>query len=434
MSQSENWTLQLSDKTESRRSPKRCPSIDGIKDLTQSEETRTVGNDVRVVTARPRAQSDLLAVLRRLAAESHRPLRVVIADYIRTSFGPGRLSFDEFIALRLFDANLYGDADLGEFVGLGAMRGIWAKANFQLEFYDVMRNKIAMTAMLEAHGFPSIPIKAIFSTDTGFRTPRHLRSRDELRAFLTAQANYPLFGKPLHGLQSLGSAGLARYDEANNMLVSSSGAGLSLDEYIADVAIHYADGYFFQQMISPHPETKAICGDRLATVRVMTMLTSKGPEIWRACEKLPAGANVADNYWRSGNILAHVDVATGQRGAAMSGVGFTFCECALHPDSGAPIGGSFVPNWPLVREVALEGARLFNKAALIGWDIAPVESGAVIVEANITPDLILPQLASRRGALDSKMRGFLKECAQANKVWIREARRETIESYRPSWM
>jgi hypothetical protein len=351
---------------------------------------------------------------------------------LKASLGRGKVSFDEFVALRLFDTERYAGADLSEFIGLRAMRDIWLRANF--ESYDVIRNKIAMTAMLQAHGFPSIPIDAFFTTRAGYDTQECLRSAEALKSYLATRAPYPLFGKPMHGYQSLGSVSLLRYDPSGGRLIARDGSEIEIDAFVADIAKHYPDGYFFQPHVSPHPDIRALCGDRLPTVRVITLMTAEGPKIWRACEKLPAGTNVADNYWRPGNLLVRLDPATGRRGAATSGSGFALVEHSRHPDTGAAIAGTFVPNWSAVCEVAKEGARLFEETGLIGWDIAPVEKGAVVVEANATPDFILPQLADGRGALDPEFGAFLEERKQRKRERKREIGREATDSYRPSWL
>ena len=388
---------------------------------------------VVLVKAKDRAKTDLVALMSSLARESDRPLGAILKDHVVTSFGRSKLSFDEFLALRLFDAKRYAGVDLRSFVGLRAMRGIWGVANFRLEFLDVIRNKITMTAMLEAHGFPSIPIDAFFCLVAGRESTKCLRSRSALKAYLTTRAPYPLFGKPMHGLQSLGSARLLACDASAGVLRFRDGSERAVDAFVSDIAAHYADGYCFQRHVSPHPDTLAICGDRLATVRIVTLMRSDGPIVWRACEKLPAGENVADNYWRVGNLLVELDVVTGRRGRATSGVGFSLQEHERHPDSGGAVTGTMVPNWTATRELALEAARAFKDTALIGWDIAPVEGGALVVEGNATPDLFLPQLSERRGALDHAFQDFLKERDRLAKTWKRQVRRESLASHRPSW-
>jgi hypothetical protein len=50
---------------------------------------------------------------------------------------------------------------------------------------------------------------------------------------------------------------------------------------------------------------------------------------------------------------------------------------------------------------------------LIGWDMAAVEGGALIVEPNFTPDFFMTQLADRRGMLDAPFNAFLAGCKAA---------------------
>lgn len=369
--------------------------------------------------SQPKQSNNLTDMLRQVAATSGRTAGSLIGDFVRTSFGPGKLSFDEYVAFGLYDTARYAGTDIRSFIGLRVMQDIWQTANYRFDLYGLVENKIAMSALLEAHGFPTIPITALFSSTAGYPSAKSLHTKEALKEFLSVETHYPLFGKPMDGQQSLGSASFARYDDKARALVRANGQTTPLDAYVDDVATHYGSGYILQPRVLPHPDTAALCGERLATVRVVTIHGADGPRIVRVCEKIPAGTNVADNYWRAGNLLVQLDPATGARGRAISGKGFQMAEHSHHPDSGAAIGGTTVPNWHAVCELALEGARLLENTALIGWDIAPVERGAVIVEVNGTPDLTLPQLADSRGILDSEMRSFLEERRKSKKAWER---------------
>jgi glutathione synthase/RimK-type ligase-like ATP-grasp enzyme len=57
----------------------------------------------------------------------------------------------------------------------------------------------------------------------------------------------------------------------------------------------------------------------------------------------------------------------------------------------------------------MDGAKLLEALPLVGWDIAPVDSGALLVEANVTPDFQIHQLADRRGMLDAAFTSFLRQ-------------------------
>ncbi len=386
-----------------------------------------------IIVERPDQKNDLMDMLRRAAAASGRTPTALIQDIVATSFGPAKLSFDEYNLLALYDSVRYAGADLRSFVGLRMMREIWDQANFRTDLYGLVGNKIAMTALFEAHGLPVIPITAVYSTIGAQATTKALHNREALAAFLTAAEHFPLFGKPMDSRQSLGSAAFAGCDAATGRLRGDDGRTVALDDYIEDIVAHYGEGYLFQPRIVPHAATRAICGNRLATVRVLTLYREGEVQIFRACEKMPAGANVADNFWRPGNLLVELDMASGARKSAISGSGPDIRAHSHHPDSGAPIVGTAVPNWSSLCDLARDGARILKETALIGWDLASTDDGVVIVEANYSPDMVLPQLADRRGVFDADLRAFLAERRQKARAWKQSVRRELQTSYRASF-
>ena len=371
---------------------------------------------------RPRQEIALAPTLQRIAVESGTTFFGLVKDYAKLAFGPGRLTFDEYLALRLFDPRLYAGADKRAFVGLTQSRKIWIKANFRVENFALVENKIAADALFAAYGFRTTPTQALFCNRVATQSPRLLRSEAELGDFLRDPDRYPLFAKPLDGFQSLGSASIDRYDSASDCLITVTGQSLPLAKFAADVNANYGQGYLLQRRVSPHAAVRAICGDRLATVRLLTTMSEDGPRIIRACWKIPAGAHGADNYWRPGNLLAQLDLATGRVLRVIRGVGMTLEEVTHHLDSGAALIGTVVPNWSEVTKTALEAAKVLPDLKLIGWDIAPVDEGAVVVELNHTPDFILPQLADRRGMMDAGFKRFLAECEQQAIKWSRQQR------------
>ncbi|MBV8525658.1 MAG: hypothetical protein JOY71_26675, partial [Acetobacteraceae bacterium] len=80
-------------------------------------------------------------------------------------------------------------------------------------------------------------------------------------------------------------------------------------------------GYMLQRRLPPHPAVANAFGDRLWSVRIVVLLTGDGPLVHRAAAKIPTGTNPADNYWRPGNLLAAVDLGTGELRRAVRGSG-----------------------------------------------------------------------------------------------------------------
>ena len=88
--------------------------------------TRRIANEPAespvVDVSRPnRDQPPAEALMRAVAASGTSTARL-LQDYARLAFGPGRLSFNDYIRLRLFDDRLYGDTDKRAFVGGRANR------------------------------------------------------------------------------------------------------------------------------------------------------------------------------------------------------------------------------------------------------------------------------------------------------------------------
>jgi hypothetical protein len=241
--------------------------------------------------------------------------------------------------------------------------------------------------------------------------------------FLRNTKDYPLFGKPVDETRSLGSMALDGYDTASDSVIALNGRKLPLAAFVAEVARHFQAGYMLQPRVVPHTAVRAVAGERLATVRVVTICTNDGPKLFRAAWKIPAGPNVADNFWRSGNLLATLDLNTGRVTRAVRGAGPMQQQVTQHPDSGVELIGFEVPNWPKIISVALEAAATLYEVPLIGWDIAPTDDGALIVEPNFTPDFDLPQLADRRGILDDQFKAFLADCQVARRAAKEKLRR-----------
>lgn len=363
----------------------------------------------RVDISRPDPSRTVGAALSRLAADSPRSYIAILSEIARLWFGAGRVSLQEYLDLKLFDNDIHKHGGKNEFVGLRAASKIWFQANYRVDLFAMANNKIASAIWFAAHGLPILPTLAIFHEGVGRPSARLLRSDIELRTFLKTRENYPLFGKPIEGCQSKGSASIESYEPAADCLVTTAGRVLSLDSFVSYVKSHAHAGYQFQSRVSPHAVVREMCGNRLATVRLLTTARNGKPKIVRACWKIPAGMHAADNFWRPGNLLAQLDLESGRAVRVIRATETAYEEITHHPDTGIRIQGAIVPNWLEVTRLALDGAKLLEALPLVGWDVAPINSGAVLVEANVTPDFRLHQIADRRGMLDSDFRSFLRQ-------------------------
>ena len=359
--------------------------------------------DVARQHAAPGVDAPLLKIV---AASKVSPLKIM-RDYVGLAFGPGKITFEDYTQLRLFDGAFWSGVDRRTVVGRGGSAAISMAINYRRDWWAVAMNKVASTSYLAAYGFPVIPILAIYCNSLKTGAANVACDEQQLHKILTDESNYPMFGKPADGVQSLGSVGLRRYVPQKKSIETHEGREILLDTFVSQLRTHYPDGYLFQKFLTPHVAIRALCGDRLATVRIITLATEAGPKVFRICWKIPAGENAADNYWRKGNLLAKIDIDQGRVQRVLSGVGLDLLQHDLHPDTDVPLIDFQIPHWQRALNTAIEAAQMMRHIPLIGWDVAVLDEGPVIVEMNQTPDFILPQLADGRGVLETELTDFM---------------------------
>ena len=360
--------------------------------------------------------------LQKLKQATQSSAGAIIQAFAKLAWGPGKISFGDFVRLRLFDEAFHQGSSLADYVGQRRNRDICVAVNYRHDWYGLMSDKVASFGYLTNYGLPTIPIEAIFAPDLTVKGPSLLRDRQALEAFLTSPGRFPLFGKPVEGYQSLGTIGLRSTAPAARQIETVDGQRIALEQLVSEIETHYRTGYVFQPLLHPHESIAKICGDRLACVRLLTIAAETGPKIIRACWKIPCGRNMADNYWRPGNLLAQVQLESGRILRATSGAGLEARNHVTHPDTGATLIDFELPQWDAMKQLALAGARVMRHMPLIGWDIACTDKGPVIVEMNETPDFFLVQFADRKGILDQEFRAFMAFQAKNATAHVNQAK------------
>lgn len=349
-------------------------------------------------TSRPQGVAPPALELPQIMAQSGLSPLAVALRFAKLARGPGKVSFPDFVRLRLFD-DTFVEGPLDQFVGQRRNLEICHVVNYRHDWFGLLENKITSRSYLDAYGLPTIPVAALYAPGMRTKAAHVLTDAEALEQFLLYPNAYPLFGKPVEGFQSLGSVALKGVAPDGRELERVDGTRMLLKDFVREVASTYAAGYVLQPLMQPHPEIEALCGARLATVRVVTLLGEDGPKILGAAWKIPGGTNMADNYWRAGNMLAQLDLGTGEVKRVISGAGLDLAEQTHHPDTGATFAGFRHPQWEALCALALDGARLMRHVPLIGWDLASTAEGPMVVEMNETPDFSLIQLAERKGFL-----------------------------------
>lgn len=345
-------------------------------------------------------------------------------EWLKLRLGKNSLAPGDYLGMKLWDRALYPEARLETFIGKDQKAlQTWNKANFIPELQALASSKLAADGILSAHGLPVAPVLGFHAAQI---LPGNGRTTtpEQLESFLLHDLVYPAFGKPLWGIQSLGSVSLESRDAAAGTVTLQGGRTVKAADLAREIhAAYMFEGYVFQPRLKPHPDVRAVCGDRVASVRVVTIMSAKhGPCVFRTCWKIPGGASTADNFWRGGNILAGIDMESRTVKRALTGAGAKLRAVETHPDTGARLIGLKVPLWQEICTAALFGAAALSGFGLLGWDVAATEDGPVILDVNERPDLTMNQMADGQGAIDETFGEFLAERAAARKAWKKSTR------------
>ncbi len=81
------------------------------------------------------------------------------------------------------------------------------------------------------------------------------------------------------------------------------------------------------------------------------------------------------------------DVDSGEVVRAVHGVGVDHREVDTHPDTGATIVGTMLPDWQAAKALCLKHGEALSGIKLQAWDIAMCPAGPVIMEVNSSPGL-----------------------------------------------
>lgn len=368
---------------------------------TETEQTEKTTQNANLDIKAPSSSGRRLEILRRASEVSGRSKEAIFWEILRFTFGKSKLEDKEYFKYRLYDDKHYSPEQKKQVLGGRRNRALNMAINPARGVLHILDQKLFVERLFKGFEIPGTSTIACFVSEDRFPSMGNmnlLRDRSDLAAFLTT-APYPIFGKPLFGSLSLGSAGLTGYDPASEQISLSDGTSTSLDNFYEQIRQNYYHvGFLFQEKINMHPDLKPYTGDAVGCFRVVTCKTPNGLVPLYAVWKIPGIGRMADNYWRDGKI-ALIDVETGQVIRCQMGTGLDAQELDVIPENGLKIKGLKIPRWESVTELAISAASLLSDASIAGFDIAHSDTGPRVIEVNANPDHGLYQIASGYGLL-----------------------------------
>lgn len=240
--------------------------------------------------------------------------------------------------------------------------------------FAILDNKARLSEALRKAGIPSIAIIAEFANGDMIPASPELPEAD-------------LFAKPVNESCGIGAAMWEFSDGAyRNVSTGKTFAGSQLLEHLRSQQYPM----LLQRRLKVHSDLVGITNESLATVRLVSCKRPDGEiDFIAPVIRLPIGNSVIDNYSRGG-YSAPINLETGTICAPAIQKNKR-CEIvrglAFHPDTKQLLEGTRIPFW---RELLALGRRAhltFSSVHFVGWDIAVLETGPVILEANLPMDL-----------------------------------------------
>lgn len=334
-----------------------------------------------------------------VTAKGERSLTDVNKEFANLTFGQGKLGFEEYVGYRFYEADGPSLEEKRQFLSEGLQ---WPLISSVCDVtYDALTmDKFVGYGLLSSFGYRVPKTLAMVTIGSrAFPGVERIGTADALRAFV-ARAPGKLFFKANLGLGSF--AAFICDGVEDGKLVTRPNGMLSPEqamEFIGD------RDFLVQDVLQNHAAIRPFA-EAVATVRLTNFVIEGDVRTPIIILKIPAGANIADNFWRPGNMLADLDPETGTIRRVIQGEGMDMQTFDTHPASGVPMVGVQLPFWREIIELNREFALAFSPLPFNSLDVAVTDDGPVIVEANTGGSFKLPQLASGRGFLTPDVKAF----------------------------
>lgn len=162
-----------------------------------------------------------------------------------------------------------------------------------------------------------------------------------------------------------------------------------------------SDGWFISEGVEQGAFENSLYDKTANTIRFITLRDpeSGNIKVFFAVQRIGTSATIPVDNGSRGGLVSCIDLETGELSEARSLHSLQVHE--VHPDSGAPIKGARIPNWPQIKEEMLALARRFPFINFTAWDILLTDEGICIIEANTSSGVNIIQLwgPQRRGEL-----------------------------------
>ena len=323
-------------------------------------------------------------------------------EYTKLSRQKGKISFPEYVQFGLYDPDMPYEHKL---------RFITNKQHWPITFkccdmtwQATTEDKWLCTKILQGSSI-AVPesLAVIDKTKRNYPGTPKITTADELREFALANQGQPFFGKENRGMVSFGVFLVLEADSDRMHLKGEGWIAYDkfMEQYVGDTS------YLIQRCQKNHKFFDKYT-DNLATVRVCILVTDDGIKIPFAVLKLPACDQIADSFWRPGNLACNIDPTNGQILDARTRNHLGTESFSNHPVCGEALVDEYLPEWDALLELVHECSLTFSPVRYQSMDIAITDEGPMLIEINTGGGFDLPQLAAGQGMLTDEVVEFFK--------------------------
>lgn len=207
-----------------------------------------------------------------------------------------------------------------------------------------------------------------------------------------------LFVKPTNWRQGKGASRWQCVRAAEgHYYTNTSGVRLGANEmekFVCKTSREQGRPYIVQRALANHRDLLNYTNGALSTIRLMTVReTGKAAKPLMAALRMPTGDAVVDNF-DTGCVAAPIELDTGTCGPGLSiKEGLPPEVLHTHPETGAKIAELTLPFWSECLALTCRAHdHIKTQVPVIGWDVAILDDGPIIVEANHLPGQDVAQM------------------------------------------
>ncbi|HET6160827.1 MAG TPA: sugar-transfer associated ATP-grasp domain-containing protein [Dongiaceae bacterium] len=233
--------------------------------------------------------------------------------------------------------------------------------------------------------------------DHGLRHSPTLFVFEDGRPFDANLPDIDLFLKPVRGkggsdAERWNAVGHGRYRDTRGWELDAR----ELLAHLQDLS-RFVEPYIVQPAFRNHASIADLTPGALCTVRMLTCRTERGDfELTNAAFRMPVNPRSAVDSFDAGGIASSVNVRTGSLGRATDlGTEGSSIWHGRHPLTGAHVEGRRLPMWQGAVDLVLRAHRAFGDHVVIGWDVALLDDGPILIEGTRRPDVDMLQRTSQ---------------------------------------